>query len=302
MRHFFKFALIMISLSFNSATGATIDPLRLKPSSKWTVDYQKDSCSLARQFGDGKNMIRIYMTRFKPTDFFEMIIVGNGINAKSDRVATKIQFGPHEKTQERSFYIAKSVGNIPTMMLKSDLRIAPPTEAEQKILNSTDKKPDNFLMNPITEQQETAVQYIAIDVHKKQKIILETGSLKGAFSALKKCNNELLKHWGIDVEKHSTLSQLPIPINNPSKWLNTNDYPHLQLRQGNIGIIQFRLSISENGEPLNCNIQRAIGDEAFEKSVCKNVMKKAKFHPALDKDGQPMASYWINRVRFVFEQ
>lgn len=116
---------------------------------------------------------------------------------------------------------------------------------------------------------------------------------------LRRCMNELLTHWGIDVERHKSLTRKLVPTDSPGSWLNSRDYPTDLLRDGAQGLVNFRLSVDEKGKVSGCHIQRSTRPEGFDRAVCDALTRRARFEPALDADGNPVNSYFIGSVNFV---
>jgi hypothetical protein len=67
---------------------------------------------------------------------------------------------------------------------------------------------------------------------------------------------------------------------------------------GQPAIVEFRLSIGADGVPLACHIQETTRPKEFDNAVCKSLMRRARFEPALDATGTAITSYYRNTVRF----
>ena len=65
------------------------------------------------------------------------------------------------------------------------------------------------------------------------------------------------------------------------------------------GFIRARLDISESGEPTACHIQAPISEPAFEREACEQLMDEGEFFPALDAQGNPIASYYTVAIAYV---
>jgi outer membrane biosynthesis protein TonB len=128
--------------------------------------------------------------------------------------------------------------------------------------------------------------------------MLETGSMRRPLAALDTCIDNLLISWGVDVEKHKTLSKQVKPLQSPDKWIVSSDYPENMLSAGQPALVNFRLSIGPDGLPTACHIQAATRPKEFDNAVCKSVMRRARFSPALDATGQPLVSYYQSNVYF----
>jgi outer membrane biosynthesis protein TonB len=128
--------------------------------------------------------------------------------------------------------------------------------------------------------------------------MLETGSMRAPLAALDTCIDNLLVSWGVDVEKHKALSKQVEPLQSPGKWVVASDYPSNMLSAGQPALVNFRLSVGTDGVPTACHIQLTTRPKEFDNAVCKSVMRRARFSPALDATGQPLQSYYQNVVRF----
>ncbi len=117
-------------------------------------------------------------------------------------------------------------------------------------------------------------------------------------AALSTCIDELMTHWGIDIEKHKKLSRSVVPDGNPGRWIKGNDYPTDMLHQRQPALVQFRLSVDETGAVTGCHIQKTTRPKEFDDAVCKSLTRRANFLPALDENGKPIKSFYRNTVRF----
>jgi TonB family protein len=83
------------------------------------------------------------------------------------------------------------------------------------------------------------------------------------------------------------------PKASPARWIRANDLPPQRYVTRPT---TFELSINELGEPSNCKIVSSSGSESLDASICKAVMKRARFRPALGLDGRPTFSIRRDRV------
>jgi len=76
-------------------------------------------------------------------------------------------------------------------------------------------------------------------------------------------------------------------------------YPPKMLQRSMPGLVNVRLDISAAGRVTGCHIQMPLSDPAFEQNSCVEIEHGLEFEPALDKDGKPIASYFVTSVNFV---
>lgn len=281
------------------APGMAKEPLRLAPSSKWHVNYADDSCRLARSFGTGEEAVVLTLDRFQPGPMVYLTLAGKPVEVRGVTRTMMLQFGPDEPKRERSFSTGNLKDRTPAVIVDRSLLLVdggPEWEAAQTRTQPSDER--GTKLPNIDPARYAAVTYLAIDIRGKQSLVLETGPMAAVESALGACTADLLRGWGIDVEAHRKLSRIAIPKSNPGDWLTSSDYPTAMLHGGNQANVDFRLIVDETGKPKSCNIQQSTRPEAFDEAVCKGIMRRAAFDPALDADGKPVASYYLNRVRF----
>lgn len=273
------------------------EPLRLAPSTAWVLDYAEDSCRLARKFGEGDQSIVLAMDRFEPGEYFRLSLSGHPLKRARSRRNATLRFGPAEPEQKVEFYTGH-VGALPSMIFTSAVRIAPMTEEEEELRKRTRDLGPLDLLDPVTldPQRAEAVEYFHFRAPGVSPLILETGSLAKPFAAFSKCMDELLTHWGIDVEKHRSLTRRATPANDD--WLRDSDYPRKAVYKGEQAIVHFRLIVDPQGQVNECQIQLSTEGEEFQKTVCDSIKQRARFEPALDAEGNPIKSYYVSKVLF----
>ena len=272
-------------------------PLNLKPSSAWHVDYADDRCRLARQFGEGESQVVALLDRYGPDDFFRMTLTGKPMKTGVEKAEATVQFGPVEGPQQL-YFLNGNIGDSPALVFASRARVGAASAAEQLAIK--ERQDDEWIeLAPIGPEREAAVKYLSIGKPLRRVVVLETGSMRAPLAALNKCIDDLVTHWGVDVERHRYLTARAKPISDPGKWVMSSDYPVKMLQSGQPAIVEFRLAIGPDGKPTSCHIQSTTRPKEFDAAVCSSLMKRARFSPAIDANGMPLASYYRNTVRFA---
>lgn len=89
------------------------------------------------------------------------------------------------------------------------------------------------------------------------------------------------------------------PRTSPGTWATTLDYPPRAIREGREGTTAFRVSIGTDGRVTECMIIRSSGSQDLDEATCAKVSKRAKFEPATDSAGNPVAGSYANSIRWV---
>jgi hypothetical protein len=128
---------------------------------------------------------------------------------------------------------------------------------------------------------------------------VETGSLGAPVGALQACADDLLKVWGLDPEKHKTMTALPILNPNPQGVLPQGDVPLTEFSKFGGGANQVRLLIGADGKVTACTIYTPSLSQSLNDRICQLAKERASFQPAKDAGGQPMASVWMGSPMFL---
>jgi TonB family protein len=90
-----------------------------------------------------------------------------------------------------------------------------------------------------------------------------------------------------------------IPIGNPAGWITSADYPAGALRAKASGVLTFMLSIDTMGKVTGCTVTATSGNQLLDDTACQKLVERARFRPATDQAGQPIAATYYNRVRWA---
>ncbi|MGN6495720.1 MAG: energy transducer TonB [Tsuneonella sp.] len=273
------------------------EPLRLEPSSNWNVNYDEDSCRLARLFGSGDNEVLFYVDRYEPSDNLLLVVAGKPLTG-GPQTRALLRFGPTGEQQRRPVQVG-AVGKYSPAGVTPPIRLAGPVQEQGSGSASSPVRPktrDQIAAEELAFAK--GVTWLSVSEFSSRDLVLELGDMAAPIAALQTCTRELVTHWGIDAEGNGSLTRPAGPKGNPAEWFSSNDYPTEMLREGMEGLVQFRVMVDQNGKPTGCHIQKSTRPQGFDDAVCKALMEKGEFEPALDRAGQPVASYYHSAVRF----
>ena len=284
---------LILVLALGTAQAAPKPPLMLAASSKWNLDYAEDSCRIIRKFGNDDDETTLIIERFSPGDSFSLLVAGKPLASgrfKWGQVTkTTVRFGLSEAEQELTVAPA-SLGDAPGFLVSGVTFAELPDEI-------ADEEPAVYHAR-IAPEREAAVRELSVSGPFRRDLVLQTGSMGPPMAALRNCIGELLTHWGMDLPRYENRSRDVKPLNNPGRWLVSSDYPREMLSTGQQGLVSFRLMVGPEGKPLSCHIQRSTRPQEFDDAVCRGLMRRAQFNPALDVEGKPMLAFFQSSVRF----
>ena len=80
------------------------------------------------------------------------------------------------------------------------------------------------------------------------------------------------------------------------------DYPSLALRNGEQGTVTMRITIDVTGRVSACEVTTSSGSTSLDAAGCRAMMIHARFNPALDKNGNPIASTSTQSIRYLLPE
>ena len=86
------------------------------------------------------------------------------------------------------------------------------------------------------------------------------------------------------------------PRNDPSRWVSTNDYPSVSVREEQEGTARFVVTINEKGRVEDCRITKSSGHSRLDAATCKFVERRARFTPARDRSGEKTTDTYTSSV------
>jgi hypothetical protein len=142
------------------------------------------------------------------------------------------------------------------------------------------------------------VEALAVSGLFEPDLLLRTGSLLGPELILDDCGNALLRSWGLDPQVQGSLTRKVHPTNLPMVvHALQSEFPRDLLQSEASANVWIRLLVGSDGKPSSCRVQNPIGSRITEKGSC-NKLSRLRFMPALDTQGNPVASYYATQISF----
>lgn len=272
-------------------------PVALEPSSQWHVVYDDDNCRLARVFGEGDSKVFLAFDKTSPISKLKPTISGPPVRQLIGRtMGITAAFGENEKLIPVRLALAGTIGPDKQPML-----ILSPLDLLNRRSDESDGGNGKIDLTPPTAEQLSRIRHFKV-ARNDRELALHLGPLSQALAALDVCTADLVKTWGLDPAQQAALRQRPTPIGSPNDWVKSADYPTAALAGGKSANIGFRLMVDASGKPTSCKIQKATNSPEFIEHTCRVLMKWAKFTPALDAQGSPSQSYYVNTVSWLAGQ
>jgi TonB family protein len=138
---------------------------------------------------------------------------------------------------------------------------------------------------------------IGVERDGRSMLRLPLPGAAAAVESLRECEEDALRRWGIDPAARASIGRLPRPVGGSALgWFRWQDYPKQAVRERAAGTVVVRVDVDPAGNPARCVVVSSSGHAALDKTTCASVMKRARFEPALDAGGRPVAFHYISRT------
>ena len=186
MGKIFQRAWLLPSLMALTATPAWAknEPLTLKPSSQWIVNYGDNSCRMMREFGEGDQKIIALFNRYGPGDSFRLTVAGKATKRIFSNFSEKvrIQFGPNEEAQDL-FALGGTFATEPAIIFPAHMEVVKSPEEKEEAEEADDTKWSDAQL-PIEEARLAAITEVVIGKTPSRQIRLQTGAMAKPFRAI----------------------------------------------------------------------------------------------------------------------
>lgn len=97
-------------------------------------------------------------------------------------------------------------------------------------------------------------------------------------------------------------AQGPVPRGSKGAWMANVEYPSAAMQAGEQGAVTVKLAINTMGGVDGCDVVRSSGSRSLDAETCRTVRRRARYTPATDERGQPVASVDQHTVRWALPE
>ncbi|WP_260926193.1 energy transducer TonB [Novosphingobium sp. 9] len=263
-------------------------PVTMAASTPWNLDATDSGCALRRGFGGKTPDVVMSLTRYEPGDGFELSINGDAFESVRPGETLSLEW----------------TGTDAISPTKSVMPAVSTTPSGQKIagflasvqMYQTLKGSDDDSDGPLILAPEALPHVTAITLRwRNHAVTLKTGPMAKPFEAMRQCTDGLVESWGLDPAVQAHLSR-EVHMTNLRQIATKINYPSAMNDRGKQGRVNFRVLIDPDGKASNCKILRSYNDPKFDVAACHDILVLARFAPALDASGKPVASYYTTTI------
>lgn len=235
----------------------------------WQVDWGDQYCTLIRRPDPGTSEV-VGLRVLPGSELSSIVLLAPRSAALADPIDTVIlgpsgqSFDVHARQEERAHNArAMLIGGLPRSFLGS-----------------------------LADSQE-----LQLKAGRAARRRIALPNVAAAVRALRQCVSNAFREWGMDEAVWNALQRLPHSTN--VMGMTDNDYPTEEIDRRGQGRVIVRVTVSAEGRATACATVATSNTPAMDQATCAAVMSRARFIPALDAQGRPIAAQITESVMFL---
>jgi hypothetical protein len=238
------------------------------PTGRWVVDFADHQCVASRTFGEAKSPWMLAIKPSPTSDVVQLILIRDG--------------GSRDAVQED---VRLTFGKAAPVMVKQ--------------LHYAIKGKEFRLINLTAEQATLLANAESIEwAGEGPDKGFSTGPIEQLMRTLSACRADLRDYWNITPDKAALLKAQARPTKPLIRHFSTDDYPRQAVWNREGGVTSVVLLIDEKALIRDCMVDGTSGIATLDAMTCIIFRERATFEPAIDKDGKPVRSSFMQRVRW----
>lgn len=240
-----------------SLTASTAQAEPRQPNGPWTVNFDDSQCVASRDYGNGKDQLRLFLKSPAIGDTFQLGVTRTAERADTNHFEAKIAFDQH-----------------------------PPTPVTMLAFTAVGSKQRAILANLPTKQLDLlrTATVLSFEPGNPEEALSVSG-LPQLLRVMDECVADLRQEWNAN----------GIPGGQPSKgdWdriLLAHHYPGVGDARLFGGAVTVALLINEAGKVADCSVLESSGVATLGIQACALIAERGKFWPATGADGKSVKS------------
>jgi len=221
----------------------------LKPVSKWSVGYEPAMCTLSRQFGSAEKPV---LLAFRPYIGSEEEQIAVLLPPSADRGTKRGRGRIVLQPSGQAFATLYAAGPLP----KGDGRRAINIDVDQASVRT---------------KLETATAMV-VEAAGQSHVFRLSGT-GGALTALKACEDDLLRGWGADPAAMIGQDE----AGSLGTWFSRDNYPKAALARRATGRVRVIVDVGPDGRTTACRVLETSGDRDLDAGTCAILMKRGDY-------------------------
>ena len=242
--------------------AAAVTPLQ--PTSPWDLDYGDTQCVALRDYGNSAKPVTLAIRPAPNRETYELLV-------------GRKNYGP-EFVEEYEGSVDFGAGPVKAWLLHYG-------SPKGKVTL------DQFRISAQEMAKARTASFVTLRSKNRADISFSLANMSALLKGLEDCTTDLKRYWNSDGRKDGTIAVGS--RGDVRKVFTDNDYPTEAMKRTQEGTAQYLLLINEQGKVAGCHVLTPSGVPVLDAMGCSVIQERAKFTPALDRNGKSIRSTYV---------
>jgi TonB family protein len=249
--------------------GAPARSAPLQPSDKWHVFFDEAQCLAQRNYGSKERPIYLILKQPALGDVLQVAVAKGAVISEPTEFDGSFAFD-NQAAQKASFLIFRPKGEKLTVY-SANVPLAG--------------------VEPARAAKTLKVRVKGLDE------TFSLASMGDLLSIMGSCASDLAKYWNID-ESGADVKIAQHAKGNLRPLFSADDYPTQALMFRETGRVKVALLVNESGRVEDCSVIETSRVAVLDAQACAIIKERAKFAPAVGKDGKPAKDGFVQTINW----
>jgi hypothetical protein len=267
-----------LGLAIPAQTQPQAQAIDLQPAGEWQVEAADQSCRLLRDFGTGDQATVFNIYAYGPDDSFRIVLTGKPVmRDRGKAVEARVRFG--SETVDRQLVAVANRAGADGMLSLLMIGAEPAQHFVRGFNPLGGWNWERALIPPVEDFSS-----ITVETGRMPAITLQLGDMRAAMQQLAHCQNQLATSWGV------APSAKPPVLSDADTLLGRLAMPEGMVLNHVSLIAQIKVMVDAQGRATECEVQSPPLESRQARGLCRPLLDFARFEPARDSAGNPVAA------------
>lgn len=248
-------------------TAPAVSAQAAVPLGGWKVEPSNTQCIAVRSYGSGGKTMSLILKKSLIEESVQVGVLRTGFRTSAVQTDAKVGVGDRSfETTALSYPVAGDKRRVAHLI--------------------------NF--DPGQTSALKDASELRVDVLEGVNETFPLGEMTSVWTGLDQCVLRVGAIWNVGEELEQRFEQGP--KGDLQSSFNPEDYPAAAIRSMQQGTTGFLILVDEQGSPKDCTVHQTSGSAIIDARSCAIILSRARFSPAIGRDGKPAKSAYRKRI------
>jgi len=251
-----------------SSSPSAPSEIQRQPTAKWIVNFDDAQCVAERNYGTEQDPLYFVLKQPPLGDAIQFSIIDKGSAGPAAELDGTLEFEGKAPQKVRILRFAPAKMKLRVLMMNLPREQFSSARAARSLRLRTQGFDESFAL----------------------------AQLGPLLDVMNNCVVDLRRVWNVNGSEDSEDAVREDAKGNLRRLFSWEDYPSEAVAMGEGGSVRIALLVDEVGKVADCSVVETSGVAVLDAQSCAVMKERARFKPAVGKDGKPAKDSFIQRI------